>query len=60
MAHVGAFPLEVTEFQGTSYDTVDTTSAAATGSLGEGVYTIQVSSQDGGAGEVLIEVYAVD
>ena len=60
MAHVGAFPLEVTEFQGTSYDTVDTTSAAATGSLGEGVYTIQVSSHDGGAGEVLIEVYAVD
>ena len=60
MAYVGAFPLEVTEFQGTSYDTVDTTSSAATGSLGEGVYTIQVSSQDGGAGEVLIEVYAVD
>ena len=60
MAHVGAFPLEVTEFQGISYDTVDTTSAAATGSLGEGVYTIQVSSHDGGAGEVLIEVYAVD
>ena len=60
MAHVGAFPLEVAEFQGTSYDTVDTTSAAATGSLGEGVYTIQVSSHDGGAGEVLIEVYAVD
>jgi hypothetical protein len=60
MAHVGAFPLEVTEFQGTSYDTLDTTSAAATGSLGEGVYTIQVSSQDGGAGEVLIEVYGVD
>ena len=60
MAYVGAFPLEVTEFQGTSYDTVDTTSSAVTGSLGEGVYTIQVSSHDGGAGEVLIEVYTVD
>ena len=60
MAYVGAFPLEVTEFQGTSFDTLDTTSSAVTGSLGEGVYTIQVSSQDGGAGEVLIEVYAID
>ncbi len=60
MAYLGAFPLEVAEFQGTSYDTVDTTSSAVTGSLETGVYTIQVSAADGGEGEVLIEVYAID
>jgi len=60
MSYVGAFPLEVAEFQGTSFDTVDETSAAVTGMLETGVYTIQVTSVDGGEGEVLIEVYAVD
>ncbi len=60
MSYVGAFPLEVAEFQGTSYDTVDETSAAITGSFDTGVYTIQVTSVDGGEGEVLIEVYSVD
>lgn len=60
MTYVGAFPLEVAEFQGTSFDTVDTTSTAVTGSLDTGVYTIQVTSVDGGEGEVLIEVYTID
>lgn len=60
MAYVGAFPLEVAEFQGTSFDTVDETSTAVTGTFETGVYTLQVTSVDGGEGEVLIEVYAVD
>ena len=60
MASVGAFPLEPTgEFQGRPFLTDDTSSAAILVTLDIGVYTVIVSSADGGAGEVLVEVYEV-
>jgi hypothetical protein len=60
MESTGAFPLEPAEaFQGRPFMTDDTTSAAALLTLDIGVYTVQVSSADGGTGEVLVEVYEV-
>ena len=57
---VGAFPLEQVDlFQGRTYLTEDTTSAAIVMTLDIGVYTVHVSSADGGEGEVLIEVYEI-
>ena len=57
---VGAFPLEQVDlFQGRPYLTEDTKSAAIVMTLDIGVYTVHVSSADGGEGEVLIEVYEV-
>jgi len=60
MATAGAFPLEPTEtFQGRPFMTDDTSSAATLVTLDIGVYTVQVSSADDGAGEVLVEVYEI-
>ena len=60
MESVGAFPLEQVDiFQGRTFLTEDTKSAAVLLTLDIGVYTIHVSSADGGEGEVLIEVYEV-
>jgi len=60
MSSAGAFPLEPTEtFQGRPFMTDDTSSAATLVTLDIGVYTVQVSSADDGAGEVLVEVYEI-
>ena len=60
MESVGAFPLEQVDiFQGRTFLTEDTKSAAVLLTLDIGVYTVHVSSADGGVGEVLIEVYEV-
>lgn len=57
---VGAFPLEQVDlFEGRSYLTEDSKSATIVMTLDIGVYTVHVSSADGGEGEVLIEVYEV-
>lgn len=60
MASAGAFPLEPTEnFQGNPLPTDDSKSAAALVTLSLGVYTVVVTSADGGEGEVLVEVYEI-
>ena len=60
MATVGAFPLEPTEtFQGRPFMTDDTSSAAALITLSVGVYTVVVTSADGGQGDVLVEAYEI-
>jgi len=48
------------DFQGSALPTDDTTSAAALLTLTEGVYTIQVTSVDGSAGDVLVDVTVID
>ena len=60
MATAGAFPLEPTDdFQGNALPTDDTKSAATLVTLSTGVYTVVVTSADGGQGEVLVEVYEI-
>ena len=60
MATAGAFPLEpVADFQGNPLPTDDTKSAATLITLSTGVYTVVVTSADGGQGEVLVEVYEI-
>ena len=60
MATAGAFPLEPTEtFQGRPFMTDDTSSAAALITLSVGVYTVVVTSADGGQGDVLVEAYEI-
>lgn len=57
----GLFPFLATDdFQGQALPTDDTTSTAALLTLTEGVYTIVVSDEDGGAGEVLVDVTVVE
>ncbi len=48
------------DFQGSALPTDDATSAAALLTLTEGVYTIQVTSVDGSAGDVLVDVTVID
>ncbi|HCR28916.1 MAG TPA: hypothetical protein DIV79_02740, partial [Opitutae bacterium] len=52
--------LATDDFQGNALPTDDTTSTAALVTLTEGVYTIVVSDEDGGAGEVLVDVTVID
>ena len=60
MATAGAFPLEpVADFQGNPLPTDDTKSAATLITLSTGVYTVVVTSADGGEGDVLVEAYEV-
>jgi hypothetical protein len=60
MATAGAFPLEpVADFQGNPLPTDDTKSAATLITLSVGVYTVVVTSADGGEGDVLVEAYEV-
>ena len=55
-----AFPLEpVADFQGNPLPTDDTKSAATLITLSTGVYTVVVTSADGGEGDVLVEAYEV-
>lgn len=48
------------DFQGQNLPTDDTTSSAAVLTLTEGVYSIVVTSEDGAAGEVLVDVTVVE
>jgi hypothetical protein len=60
MATARAFPLEpVADFQGNPLPTDDTKSAATLITLSVGVYTVVVTSADGGEGDVLVEAYEV-
>jgi hypothetical protein len=60
MISAGAFPLEpVADFQGNPLPTDDTKSAATLITLSIGVYTVVVTSADGGEGDVLFEAYEV-
>ena len=60
MATAGAFPLEpVADFQGNPLPTDDTKSAATLLTLSVGVYTVVVTSADGGEGDVLVEAYEI-
>jgi hypothetical protein len=60
MATAGAFPLEpVADFQGNPLPTDDTKSAATLITLSVGVYTVVVTSADGGQGDVLVEAYEI-
>ena len=60
MATAGAFPLEpVADFQGNPLPTDDTKSAATLITLSVGVYTVVVTSADGGEGDVLFEAYEI-
>ncbi|MBT3483511.1 MAG: leucine-rich repeat domain-containing protein, partial [Opitutales bacterium] len=60
MATAGAFPLEpVADFQGNPLPTDDTKSAATLITLSVGVYTVVVTSADGGEGDVLVEAYEI-
>ena len=60
MATAGAFPLEpVADFQGNPLPTDDTKSAATLITLSTAVYTVVVTSADGGEGDVLVEAYEV-
>ena len=52
--------LAADDFQGNALPTDDTTSTAALVTLTEGVYTIVVSDEDGGAGEVLVDVTVIE
>ncbi len=57
----GLFPFTATDdFFGLELPTVDTTSSAAVLTLDEGIYTVNVSSVDGSAGEVLVDVTVVE
>jgi hypothetical protein len=59
--YVGLFPFLATDdFQGDALPTDDTTSTAALLTLTEGVYTVVVSDEDGGAGEVLVDVTVIE
>ena len=60
MAYIGLFPFTPGEFQGQDRPTDDTKSAAALVTLETGVYTVVVSSADGGEGEVLVDVTVVE
>jgi hypothetical protein len=60
MISAGAFPLEpVADFQGNPLPTDDTKSAATLITLSVGVYTVVVTSADGGEGDVLVEAYEI-
>jgi hypothetical protein len=60
MISAGAFPLEpVADFQGNPLPTDDTKSAATLITLSIGVYTVVVTSADGGEGDVLVEAYEI-
>jgi len=60
MATAGAFPLEpFADFQGNPLPTDDTKSAATLLELSVGVYTVVVTSADGGEGDVLVEAYEI-
>jgi hypothetical protein len=60
MISAGAFPLEpVADFQGNPLPTDDTKSAATLITLSTGVYTVVVTSADGGEGDVLVEAYEI-
>ena len=60
MISAGAFPLEpVADFQGNPLPTDDTKSAATLITLSVGVYTVVVTSADGGEGDVLFEAYEI-
>lgn len=59
--HTGLFPFTpIDDFQGTALPTDDVKSAAALVTLGTGVYTVVVSSADGGSGDVLVDVTEVE